>query len=74
MLSAATRDRDLSVKRDLYAAEGVRWYLVIDPDQQETAVLRLTSAGRFETIPLVGRHEIDLCDNCLLRLNLTGIG
>jgi len=74
VLSAATRDRDLSVKRDLYAAEGVRWYLVIDPDQQETAVLRLTSAGRFETIPLVGRHEIDLCDDYLLRLNLTGIG
>jgi len=31
-LSAATRQRDQPVKRDLYREQGVAWYALIDPD------------------------------------------
>ena len=34
ILSEATRDRDLSFKLDLYREQGVRWYLVVDPERR----------------------------------------
>lgn len=40
-LSPPTRKKDLTFKRDLYASEGVKFYLVADPDQQEVQMFRL---------------------------------
>ena len=72
ILSEATRTRDLTVKRDLYEQHGVRWYLIIDPDQGRSSLLRLGSLGRYEPLSAVGRHSIDLCPDCTLSLDLGG--
>ena len=72
ILSAATRGRDLTVKRALYEASGVRWYLIIDPDEGESSLLRLGKAGRYEALPASGRREIDLCPDCTLSIDLGG--
>jgi Uma2 family endonuclease len=72
ILSAATRDRDLTVKRELYEANGVRWYLIIDPDEGRSALLRLGKTGRYESLPAFGRQEIDLCPDCTISLDLGG--
>lgn len=69
ILSAATRDRDLTVKRELYAANGVRWYLIIDPDGAESSLLRLGDTGRYESLPVRGRCEIELCPDCTIAVD-----
>lgn len=69
VLSAATRVRDLTVKRELYEARGVRWYAILDPDGAETALLRLGETGRYEPRPAAGKQAIDLCPDCLISLD-----
>ena len=69
ILSAATRSRDLTVKRELYEASGVRWYLVSDPDEGASSLLRLGAAGRYEALPAVGTHAIDLCPEYTLSID-----
>jgi Uma2 family endonuclease len=72
VLSAATRVRDLTVKRELYETRGVRWYLIVDPDEGESSLLRLGNAGRYESSPAVGRRAIDLCPDCTLSIDFGG--
>jgi Uma2 family endonuclease len=66
ILSAATRERDLTVKRDLYEAQGVRWYAIIDPDEGRSTILRLGESGRYESREASGGQQIDLCPDCTL--------
>lgn len=66
ILSTATRERDLTVKRDLYEAQGVRWYAIIDPDEGRSTILRLSESGRYEARAASGRQQIDLCPDCTL--------
>jgi Uma2 family endonuclease len=69
ILSEATRSRDQTVKRELYEARGVRWYLMIDPDGDRSSLLRLGQAGRYEVLPAIGRQHIDLCHDCTISLD-----
>jgi Uma2 family endonuclease len=69
ILSAATRTRDLTVKRDLYEAQGVRWYLVIDPDEGQSMLMRLGESGRYESSRAVGLRDVELCADCMLSLD-----
>ncbi len=66
ILSAATRERDLTVKRDLYEAQGVRWYAIIDPDEGRSTILRLGESGLYESREASGSQQIDLCPDCAL--------
>ena len=50
ILSPGTRQRDLTVKRDLYARFGVREYWVVDPEARTVTVLTLTG-DRYEPVP-----------------------
>lgn len=70
VLSAATRACDLSVKRDLYEARGVPWYLIVDPDEGRATLLRLGNGGRYEAMPSVGRQEIAICPECTISIDL----
>jgi Uma2 family endonuclease len=72
ILSAATRTRDLTVKRDLYEANGVRWYLISDPDEGRSSLLRLDPSGRYESLSAGGRQEVDLCPVCTLSIDFGG--
>lgn len=73
ILSAATRDRDLTVKRDIYEARGVRWYLIVDPGGDATAILRLGVDDRYESLSGAGTQSIDLCADCTISLDLSRI-
>lgn len=71
ILSPRTRQRDLDVKRALYARFGVQEYWIVDPDEHTLIILRLRG-DRFEPVPTaederpVSRQfpalEIDLAD------------
>lgn len=69
ILSAATRDRDLTVKRDLYEAQRVGWYVILDPDEGQSVVLRLGKSGRYESLAADGQQTIQLCPDCTLAID-----
>ncbi|MFN8592301.1 MAG: Uma2 family endonuclease [Thermomicrobiales bacterium] len=50
ILSPGTRQRDLTVKRALYARFGVREYWIVDPQARTVAVLALVD-DRYDAIP-----------------------
>jgi Uma2 family endonuclease len=70
ILSATTRERDLTVKRELYEAQGVRWYVIVDPDQDQSTVLRLSASGQYEPRDATDPLKIDLCADCTITLSL----
>lgn len=81
ILSPATRQRDLTVKRDLYAASGVGWYLIIDPDWQGTSIeprkpqtlatlLRLGGGSPPAYSEWPAAKLVELCDHCQFVLAL----
>jgi Uma2 family endonuclease len=70
ILSASTRERDLTVKRRLFEQESVAWYLIMDPDRDTLQALRLKDAGVYEQVTFTDRLEVDLCDSCSLSVRL----
>jgi len=52
ILSPSTRQRDLGIKRNLYAKYGVREFWIVDPDVKAVEVLSLTETG-YRTIVIV---------------------
>jgi Uma2 family endonuclease len=73
VLSSATRDRDRSVKKDLYLREGVGWYVMIDPDEAATELFeRVQAAGReaWHQHPLTDSVTLAICDHCRLQVSL----
>ena len=67
VLSETTRGRDLDFKHDLYREQGVRWYLVIDPDAGGMQALRLNDQRVYEdrlAAAGAGLLRIDICDAC----------
>ena len=52
ILSPATGQRDLGIKRKLYAMHGVREYWIVDPEAQTVEVLTWTEVG-YRTVAVV---------------------
>lgn len=67
VLSDSTRDKDLGPKRELYAQQGVRHYLVIDP---KTDQLLLWSNGNWAPCQ-DDVLSLDLDDRCTTELPVT---
>ena len=73
VLSTATRDRDRSIKKDLYLREGVAWYVMIDPDDGTTDLFeRVGARGRdaWQRQASPDAAELIICDHCRLRVAL----
>ena len=70
ILSASTRERDLTVKRRLFEQQLVDWYLIIDPDENSLQTLRLSESGVYEQVALADPLQVDLCETCSLNVRL----
>ncbi len=70
VLSPSTRDLDLTVKRRLFEQRSVDWYLIIDPDEKSLKTLRLEESGTYQDVASEGPLQIDLCENCLLTVEV----
>ncbi len=57
ILSPATRQKDLIAKRELYAANGVPYYLIVDPEERSARLLVLAE-GAYREEPGDGLCEI----------------
>lgn len=53
ILSPSTRDRDLGVKKAVYARHGVREYWIVDPEARSVTVFALRG-DRYEPLPQEG--------------------
>ena len=66
ILSPSTRSHDLVAKKSLYAENGVKYYLIADPDSEELSLFLLTD-GAYEEID--ASSQIELNDVCSVQLD-----
>ncbi len=62
ILSPSTREKDLINKRELYAVNGVAFYLIADPDNKSLTLLHLDENGTYREIP--DEKAFQLHGNC----------
>jgi Uma2 family endonuclease len=75
VLSPSTRRGDLTRKRELYAADGVAWYWVVDPDapsvtvfeQRDGELVEVQHIGSGEAAETVGPYALQLSPDELVR-------
>lgn len=70
ILSPSTRQKDLVAKRELYAANGVPFYLVVDPDERSATLLRLEGGSYAEES---ADSPFELHPGCVLQLDLPAL-
>ena len=66
ILSPTTAEKDRGPKRDLYAQQGVAWYIMADPDTKTLEILRL-AGDAYE--PVSPETQITLHDGCSVSLD-----
>ncbi|MFN3168068.1 MAG: Uma2 family endonuclease [Phycisphaeraceae bacterium] len=74
VLSPATRNHDLTYKRELYAREGVQHYLIVDPEQKsiETLTLAHSTYHSVRSADETNLH-IELHEACRIAISLAGL-
>ena len=70
ILSPATRDKDLTAKKDLYSSKGVKYYLIFDPERNEAQFLELDKGTYRETS---SHKELILDDTCRILMDVDSI-
>jgi Uma2 family endonuclease len=72
ILSESTREKDLHFKRSVYENLGVRYYLIVDPDNSGLVLLELID-GNYHEISGDESRELILSDDCRIRPRLESI-
>ena len=70
ILSPSTRDWDTTTKKELYAAEGVKFYLIVDPENQKLTTYKLDD-GEYEEIS--EGEPIPVHDECEISISAADI-
>lgn len=68
VLSDATKNRDTTVKRELYELQRVPWYFIADPVGESLIALCLDEGGQYESISVGEAISMELCGDCHLVL------
>ncbi len=71
ILSPSTRQKDVTAKRELYAANGVPFYLILDPEDKSALLLSLTGDGSYGELP--PEEPFELHPGCRLKLEVAPI-
>jgi Uma2 family endonuclease len=71
ILSPSTRQKDLVAKRDLYAANGVPFYLIVDPEDRNARLLVLQDGGGYREEP--GGTPFELHPGCRFELRIPAL-
>jgi Uma2 family endonuclease len=69
IVSPHTAIKDNTVKHDLYAQNGVRHYIIIDPETGKIKAFRLIEGNYRES----GGTDFDLADGCSLTLDMEAL-
>ena len=65
ILSPSTRLKDLIEKHRICEEFGIKYYLVVDPDEQSIKLFEMDSAGIYKQKDVL---EIEIEDDCLIRV------
>jgi Uma2 family endonuclease len=66
ILSDSIRERDQTVRKQLYQGQRVPWFLLIDPDTDSMHAFRLDEAGNYVEVNTTEPLSIDICSDCSL--------
>lgn len=69
VLSASTAFRDQIIKKELYAEQGVKYYLIADTDKKMVLIYELID-GEYQIKP---DSKFDLTDHCRIDLDIAAI-
>ena len=69
VLSASTRERDLTFKRQLYAEQSVPWYLIVDPEDGVLHALQLDH-GEYHNVAHTETLALRICSECSLHVEI----
>jgi len=69
VLSDSTAHKDKTAKRTLYAANGVRYYLMVDTEHKQLDLLQLAQDD-YEAIDTNSTLRLELTPTCSISLNL----
>jgi Uma2 family endonuclease len=70
ILSASTRERDLTFKKQIYQQQAVPWYLIIDPEANTLQALRLDADGEYQPVDHAESLMVDICGDCSLAVRV----
>ena len=70
ILSASTRERDLTFKKQIYQQQAVPWYLIIDPEANTLQALRLDADGDYQPVDHAESLMVDICGDCSLAVRV----
>lgn len=73
ILSPSTRQNDLTYKKQLYAAQGVKTYLIIEPTEKTVEQLTLSESGEYQSIDASKHLRVTVCDDCLIDIDSANI-
>jgi Uma2 family endonuclease len=69
VLSPSTAERDRTFKRDLYDRQGVRVYVLVDPEALTLETYQRDGAGQWQHQQIDEAIELRLCDDCTIDLS-----
>ena len=69
VVSPASRKMDEEIKPLYYSREGVKYYLLVYPEEKKMVLKTLNRKGEDEELPLEGEFEFQLKNGCTLKLN-----
>ena len=70
VLSDSTAHKDMTAKRALYAAQGVRYYLMVDTEDDQFHLMQLVQ-GCYEPVDVTSDLQLQLSPSCNISLNLS---
>ena len=69
VVSPASRKMDEEIKALYYAKEGVKYYLLVYPQEKKMVLKTLTGEGKYKDLSLYGEFYFELEGNCKLKLD-----
>lgn len=74
VLSPSTEEKDRTAKLELYAAQSVEFYLLVDPiGKCIEAFERVATTGKYVAMPATDMLAFGLGSNCVARLDLRSL-
>ena len=73
VLSDATRSGDLTYKRELYQAQRVANYLVVDPENESIIIYMVNADGETRTVDVTDSVNLSICSDCQVELRRSDV-
>jgi Uma2 family endonuclease len=72
ILSPSTKKKDRTVKFELYQRQGVKYYVMVDPETNSQEAFQIGSDGKYEAIPTEHSLNFDF-EGCQVQLDMKEI-